>query len=55
MRGWGKNYQTRCSMSLSSKYDDFGELVWKEPAKIKRASKKFTYKNAFKLLGEALI
>jgi len=41
-------------MSLN-KYDDFGELVWKEPAKIKRATKKFTYANAFKLLGEALL
>ena len=56
--GWDKNYQTRCSMSSNSsqaRYDDFGELLWKEPPRPKRASKKFTYSNAFKLLGEALI
>jgi hypothetical protein len=42
-------------LSNKLKYDDFGELVWKEPTKIKRASKKFTYNSAFKLLGIALI
>lgn len=43
-------------MSLNKlKYDDFGELVWKQPPKPKRPSKKFNYNNAFKLLGEALI
>ena len=41
-------------MSLS-KYDDFGALVWKQPPKPKRATKKFIYNTAFKLLGEALI
>lgn len=40
---------------LLSKYDDFGELIWKEPKPKPRPSKKFNYKNAFKLLGEALI
>lgn len=44
-------------MSLNDKlrYDDFGELVWKQPQKPKRKpnSKKFTYMTAFKLLGEA--
>ena len=48
-----KKCQRRSTMSLN-KYDDFGELIWKEPAKIKRPSKKFTYNNAFKLLGIAL-
>ena len=38
------------------KYDDFGELVWKQPQKPKRnLVKKFTFNDAFKLLGEALI
>ena len=45
------------TMSLNDKlkYDDFGELVWKEPKRKPKPSKKFTYNNAFKLLGEALI
>jgi hypothetical protein len=46
------------TMSLNNKlkYDDFGELVWVQPQKPKRnLAKKFTYNNAFKLLGEALI
>ena len=43
------------SNSSQARYDDFGELLWKEPPRPKRASKKFTYSNAFKLLGEALI
>jgi hypothetical protein len=39
-------------MSLNeAKYDDFGEIVWKQPAK----PKKFTFNEVFKLLGEALI
>jgi hypothetical protein len=37
------------------KYDDFGELVWKQPPKPKRVSKKFNYSVAFKQLGEALL
>jgi len=37
----------------SNKYDDFGELVWVQPQKPKRNSKKFTYQTAFKQLGEA--
>ncbi len=41
--------------SNEAKYDDFGELVWKQPPKPKRKPKKFTYNNAFKLLGDALI
>jgi hypothetical protein len=41
-------------MSLN-KYDDFGELVWVCPPKRKRKSKKFTYDDLFKLVGEALI
>jgi len=41
-------------MSLN-KYDDFGELVWKEPPKPKRKPKKFTFSVVFKRLGEALI
>ena len=43
------------SNSSQARYDDFGELIWKEPAKIKRPSKKFTYNAVFKQLGEALI
>jgi hypothetical protein len=42
-------------MSANSKYDDFGELVWKEPKRKPKPSKKFTYATAFKLLGDALI
>jgi hypothetical protein len=44
-------------MSLNDKlkYDDFGELVWVQPQKPKRKSKKFNYITAFKLLGRALI
>jgi hypothetical protein len=44
-------------MSLNKlKYDDFGELVWKQPQKPKRnLAKKFAYQTAFKLLGKALI
>jgi hypothetical protein len=37
-----------------AKYDDFGELVWVQPQKPKRNSKKFKYSEAFKLLGKAL-
>jgi len=51
---WGKKYQTGCSMS-SNKYDDFGELVWKEPKRKPKPSKKFTYATVFKQLGEALM
>lgn len=53
-----KKYLIGCSMSLSSsppKYDDFGELVWKEPKRKPKPSKKFIYQTAFKQLGEALI
>jgi len=42
-------------MSLSSKYDDFGELVWQEPKRKRKPSKKFTFNAVFKQLGEALI
>ncbi len=46
-------------MSLNSsqaRYDDFGELIWKQPQKPKRnLAKKFAYQTAFKLLGKALI
>ena len=38
---------------MENKYDDFGELVWKEPKRKPKPSKKFTYIDAFKLLGEA--
>jgi hypothetical protein len=41
-------------MSLN-KYDDFGELIWKQPPKPKRVKKTNTFSAAFKLLGEALI
>lgn len=37
------------------KYDDFGEVVWKEPKRKPKPSKKFIYQIAFKQLGEALI
>jgi hypothetical protein len=40
--------------SNEAKYDDFGELVWKEP-KRKPKTKNFNYKTAFKLLGLALM
>jgi hypothetical protein len=39
----------------SNKYDDFGELVWKQPSKPKRKPKKFTHATLFKLLGDALM
>jgi hypothetical protein len=43
-------------MSLNKlKYDDFGELIWKEPKPRPRQSKKFNYDALFKLLGDALI
>jgi len=43
-------------MSLNeAKYDDFGELIWKQPPKPKKKPKKFNYQTMFKLLGEALI
>ena len=46
-------------MSLNSsqaRYDDFGELLWKQPQKPKRnLAKKFNYDALFKQLGEALI
>jgi len=35
------------------KYDDFGEVIWKEPPKIRRKKKSFM--DVFKQLGEALI
>jgi len=39
-------------MSLNKlKYDDFGELVWKQPPKPKRKPKNFAYQTAFKRLG----
>ena len=41
-------------LSNEAKYDDFGELVWVQPPKPKRKSKKFNYSEAFKLLGKAL-
>ena len=42
--------------SSPPKYDDFGELVWASPQKPKRnLAKKCNFKDAFKLLGEALI
>ena len=54
-----KNYLIGCSMSSNSsqaRYDDFGELIWKQPQKPKRnLAKKCNFKDAFKLLGEALI
>jgi len=51
---WVKKYQRVPTMSLNSKYDDFGELVWKEPPR-KPKTKNFNYKTAFKLLGVALM
>jgi hypothetical protein len=39
----------------SNKYDDFGELVWVQPQKPKRKSKKFNYATLFKQLGDALM
>jgi len=53
-----KKYRKAPTMSSNDKlkYDDFGELVWKQPQKPKRnLVKKFTFNDAFKLLGEALI
>lgn len=50
---WGKKYQIGFTMSSSEKYDDFGELIWKEPRRKRNPSKKFTYQAAFKQLGEA--
>ena len=35
----------------SNKYDDFGELVWKEPKR--KRIQKLTFLEVFKLLGEA--
>ena len=35
------------------KYDDFGEVIWREPKRKRR--KKFTMNELFKRLGEALI
>ena len=39
----------------SNKYDDFDELLWVCQPKRKRKTKKFTYDDLFKLVGEALI
>lgn len=36
------------------KYDDFGDVIWKEPPKI-RARKKKSFLEVFKLLGEAVM
>jgi hypothetical protein len=35
------------------KYDDFGEVIWREPKR--KRIKKFTFSEVFKRLGEALI
>jgi len=42
-------------MSSNSRYDDFGELLWKQPPKPKRKPKKFTFDTLFKQLGEAVM
>ena len=52
----GKNYQkTPTTSSNKARYDDFGELLWKEPPKPKRPTKKFNYEIAFKLLGDSTL
>jgi len=50
--GSDKKCRKQPTMS-SNKYDDFGELVWKEPTR-KPKPKNFKYKTAFKLVGVAL-
>lgn len=35
------------------KYDDFGEVIWKEPPKVRRKKKSFI--DIIKLLGEAVM
>jgi hypothetical protein len=37
------------------KYDDFGAVVWQEPKRKRKPSKKFIYQTAFKQLGVALV
>ena len=39
---------------MKNKYDDFGQLVWQEPAKLKRKPNKIPFLEVFKLLGKAL-
>lgn len=38
---------------MTTKYDDFGEVVWQEPKR--KRIKKLTFLDAFKLLGEAIM
>lgn len=39
---------------MKIKYDDFGQVIWQEPAKSKRKPKKIPFLEVFKLLGKAL-
>jgi hypothetical protein len=39
---------------MKTKYDDFGQVVWQEPDKVKRRPKKIKFMQAYKLLGKAL-
>ena len=39
---------------MKIKYDDFGQVVWQEPAKIKPKQQKIQFMEAYKLLGKAL-
>jgi hypothetical protein len=39
---------------MKTKYDDFGQVVWQEPAKVKRKKNKSSFLEAYKLLGKAL-
>jgi hypothetical protein len=39
---------------MKTKYDDFGQVVWQEPAKVKRRRKIIQFMQAYKLLGKAL-
>ena len=39
---------------MKIKYDDFGQVVWQEPTKVKRRPKIIQFMETYKLLGKAL-
>jgi hypothetical protein len=55
LKALGKDCRKTPTTSSKAKYDDFGELLWKEPPRPKRPTKKFNYEIAFKLLGDSTL